>query len=238
MQYTFERVEKKYLLTDEQQKQFLSSIKAKTEEDRYAYSNIYNIYYDTPDSLLIRRSMDKPVYKEKLRLRSYAIPRRTDKVFVEIKKKYKGIVYKRRVQMRYDYALMYLTGRCSAPDRSQVTDEIDWFLRYYDTLRPAMLIAYDRYSLVGIDDPVRITFDHNIRFREDHLDLMAGDGGQILLPKQRHLLELKVPKAIPLWLVDSLTDAGITPTSFSKYGECYKLQQQMPIIPERKLFYA
>ena len=50
--------------------------------------NIYNIYYDTDNSDVIRHSISKPYYKEKLRLRSYYIPNNSnDKVFLELKRK-------------------------------------------------------------------------------------------------------------------------------------------------------
>nr|WP_330423131.1 polyphosphate polymerase domain-containing protein [Butyricicoccus sp. OF13-6] len=129
-QGTFKRYEKKYLVTQQQYDALAKVFAARMVPDRFAESTISNIYYDTPDFRLIRRSLDRPAYKEKLRLRTYRTPGADTEAFVEIKKKYDHIVYKRRVAMTYSEAQAYLDGG-AAPEQSQISREIDWFLRFY-----------------------------------------------------------------------------------------------------------
>ena len=151
--------------------------------DRFARSSIRNIYYDTPDFRLIRRSLDRPPYKEKLRLRTYGTPAADSEVFLEIKKKFDHIVYKRRIGMPYAQAVAYLDGRRAA-GHTQIAQEIEWFRAFYRDLRPAMFIYYDRFAIVDREQPdLRITFDSHIRWRADRLDLSAGtDGAPLLAP--------------------------------------------------------
>lgn len=232
-QWSFRRVEKKYMMTREQFEQLQKALESYMEPDDYPVSTICNLYYDTPDFLLIRRSIEKPKYKEKFRLRSYGVPEPETMVFMEIKKKYDGVVYKRRVRTSAMEAQAYLTGgpvpRCND---KQIMKEIHWFCRRYP-LQPAMFLAYDRWAYRGKEDPeLRITFDRNIRYRTEDLDLTHGDEGTRLLPKENVLMEIKIPGAAPLWLSHILSELGIFSNSFSKYGRCYqrellkKLQQK------------
>ena len=145
-QGTFKRYEKKYLVTQQQYNALAKVFAARMVPDRFAESTISNIYYDTPDFRLIRRSLDRPAYKEKLRLRTYRTPHADTEAFVEIKKKYDHIVYKRRIAMTYGEAQAYLDGG-TAPEQSQISREIDWFLQFYQGIQPAMCICYDRLAL-------------------------------------------------------------------------------------------
>ena len=222
IQYSFRRYEKKYVLSPRQQEQLLQRIAPYMKEDVFGSYTICNIYYDTPDWRLIRASLEKPAYKEKLRVRSYGVPTETDRVFVELKKKYDGVVYKRRVTMRADEAAPFLA--CQLPDGSfgQIGQEIRWFQRHYRT-QPGVFIAYDRLAFAGQEDPqLRLTFDTNLRWRDTQLDLCMGDWGAPILQGEDILMELKLPEACPLWLTHALTEVGAFPTSFSKYGTCYK----------------
>ncbi len=222
-QTVFKRYEKKYLLNEAQYESLTAVINEHMKVDKYGKHTICNIYFDTPDFYLIRRSIDKPVYKEKLRLRSYGIPTKDSKVFVELKKKYKGIVYKRRITMPLKDAYRYLTQGITT-DTSQIKKEIDYFMSYYHPI-PKMYIAYDRIAYYCESDPnFRITFDSDIRYRDDDLYLENGDHGDYLLEKGYHLMELKIAGAIPLWLTHAMTELQIYPTSFSKYGNIYKKQ--------------
>ena len=143
-------------------------------------------------------------------------------MFVELKKKYKGVVYKRRIRMRADEAPDYLNGSIPAPKPSQMSREIDWFLRQ-NKPKPKVFIACDRQAYVASDDPdLRITFDHNMRWRETELDLRAGSHGEPLVADGMVLLEIKAPGAVPLWLAHILGELDVFPTGFSKYGVCYK----------------
>ena len=220
----FARYEKKYFLTPAGQKTLLQAIGPYIKMDFYGKYTICNLYYDTPDWRLIRASLEKPVYKEKLRVRSYGVPPEDGTVFAELKKKYKGIVYKRRITVPVSDAQPLLAGRMPKVlehDYGQIGREIAWFQKLY-AAEPRVFIGYDRIAFAGVDDPeLRITFDTNIRWRTTELDLRAGDHGAALLPDDRVLLELKLPGVCPLWLSHALDAAGAVPVSFSKYGSCY-----------------
>lgn len=224
-QTNFKRYEKKYMLTQEQQVTLMKQLMPYIKEDKFGRYTICNIYYDTEDWELIRQSIQKPVYKEKLRVRSYGVPGDEDKAFIEIKKKYKGIVYKRRITAQAKDVEPILTDGSSFEIKKsdeQIRNEILWFQSFYRT-QPRIFIGYDRQAFAGIQDSgLRITFDTNIRWRDEELDLRCGDYGQPVLPGEQVLMEIKMPGACPLWLAHILNDSSIYPTSFSKYGTCYK----------------
>ena len=122
--FTFKRYEKKYLLTAAQYERIRARLDAYIEPDEFFSSTVCSLYYDTGDFELIRRSIDAPVYKEKLRVRAYNVPAPDGTVFVELKKKFKGVVYKRRVMMAADTAMRYLAGQSDAAgDRLVSADE-------------------------------------------------------------------------------------------------------------------
>lgn len=218
----FQRIEVKYLLSDRQYTELLKRLENMAAIDSYGRTSILNIYFDTPDFKLIERSLEKPVYKEKLRLRTYGTATDATNAFIEIKKKYKGVVYKRRINMPYKEAMDYLTKDKELKETSQISKEIDYFKQYYKGLRPAMAISYDRIAMAGIEDPdLRITFDENIRWRTENLSLSEGNVGKdILLPGQ-HLMELKIAGAMSMELARILDELEIRKTSFSKYGRGY-----------------
>lgn len=219
---TFKRREIKYLLDDDEYNSLKERLQARLVEDEHGRSTICNIYYDTPDFRIIRKSLEKPVYKEKLRLRSYGTAGAEDKVFVELKKKYNGIVYKRRESLTLAQSDEYLAGRTRAPYDTQIFREIDWFRDYYGNLKPAMYISYEREAYYSLENPdLRITFDRNIMYRSYNLSLAAGVEGESILEAGQHLMELKAGGAIPVWLTKALDELGIYPASFSKYGMAY-----------------
>lgn len=221
-QETFKRYEIKYIVDSEQYDQLMEHLEGKFLIDQYGRVIINNIYYDTPDFQLIQRSLEKPVYKEKLRLRSYGTPKDGEMVFVELKKKYKGIVYKRREKMELSQADAYLRKVEQPPKGTQITREIDWFLKSYPKLQPAMYISYSRIAMHGVDNPnLRITFDKDILWRVDQLNLKQGVYGNLILEPGQQLMEIKIPAAMPLWLSHLLDELGIYPSSFSKYGRGY-----------------
>ena len=220
--FTFKRFEKKYLLSAEQFDALWDRLAPYLEPDEYPSSTVCSIYYDTDDYSLIRHSIDAPVYKEKLRLRSYNVPRPGDPVFVELKKKFKGVVYKRRISLPEAEAVRWLDRGTPPAEDSQMIREIAWFLH---SVRPRakVFLACDRLAYRAKEDPeLRITFDRDIRWRETELDLCAGDGGELLLQPGQVLMEIKIPGAAPLWLAHLLSQLSLFPTSFSKYGTCYK----------------
>ncbi|MCQ2417350.1 MAG: polyphosphate polymerase domain-containing protein [Oscillospiraceae bacterium] len=229
---TFQRREIKFLLSKQQFDALLPIVHAHMNPDAYCVDGkeygIYNIYYDTPDNFLIRTSIEKPYYKEKLRLRSYYSPADMDSsVFLEVKKKIGGIVTKRRVSMRLQEAELYIQTR-KKPQYTrfidqQVMKEFDIFLDSYCSIQPRQYISYQRAAFFGMDDPdFRLTFDRQITERREDLTLAkASYGSQLILPDQR-LMEIKVPGALPLWMGKALSELEIRKISFSKYGTAYK----------------
>lgn len=220
-QLKFKRYELKYLVTEEQYSALLKLLDEYAEGDIYGKTTICNVYYDTPSFLLIRRSIEKPVYKEKLRVRCYGVPHQNSRVFVELKKKFKSVVFKRRVKLTlYEAEALLAKKQCAKP--SQVTDEILYFLDFYKDLQPAVCIFCQREAFYGKDDAdLRITFDSNILFRDYDLRLTDGIYGEAILPEGYRLLEVKTAKAVPLWLSEFFTKEKIYKTSFSKYGTAY-----------------
>ncbi len=218
----FSRVEYKYLLSERQYNALMPIILRHTRADEYGKSTIMNLYFDTPDYRLIRASIEKPVYKEKLRLRSYGIPSDDSTVFLELKKKYQKVVYKRREQAPYREMVEYINGKRPVKD-SQIFKEINYFLSFYKELAPRMFISYEREAYFDKEaQSLRISFDSNITYRDYDLDLQKGVYGQRLLEKGGHLMEIKAIGALPLWLAEALSENEIYKISFSKYGNAYK----------------
>ncbi len=230
-QKVFQRYELKYMLTREQKERILAAMEPYMALDEYGRTVIRNIYFDTDDYRLIRRSIEKPAYKEKLRIRSYSKAKPESPVFVELKKKYDSVVYKRRLSMPEDSAMEWVQGEQTCERETQISDEIDYFLSYYETLHPVVFLSYEReayYSLDGGD--FRITFDDNILCRQEELSLEADVWGTPLLADDTVLMEVKCAGGLPLWLAHVLSEEHIYKTSYSKYGTAY----QMVIYPELK----
>ncbi len=222
-QNIFQRYEMKYLLTRSQKERLLADMLPYIEPDRYSHYTINNLYFDTASSYLIRNSLEKPSYKEKLRLRSYGVATPNQTVFLELKKKYKHVVYKRRITLSEKEAMTYLLGRGPLPQESQIGHEIDYFMKFYGDLAPAVALSYDREAYSGLEDSeLRVTFDDRILFRETDLSLCAGIYGYPILNPNTVLMELKVPGVMPLWLSHLLTKHHVQQTSFSKYGAAYQ----------------
>ncbi|MDD6433852.1 MAG: polyphosphate polymerase domain-containing protein [Ruminococcus bromii] len=223
IQTVFKRTERKYIITLNQRKQLLELISSQICSDKFGESTVRSLYFDTDDFRLIRNSIDKPVYKEKLRLRSYSTPKADSNVFLELKKKYKGVVYKRRETLKYSEAMNYLNTR-SKPIDTQIMKEIDWTMNYYNGLKPKMFIAYDRTAFYSKEDSnLRITFDKNVRFRNYDLELGKGSYGNLILDSGLCIMEIKILNSMPLWLSNALTQLKIYPSSFSKYGTAYAI---------------
>ena len=222
-QSCFQRFELKYILTRPQKEALLRAMEPYMRLDQYGRVTIRNIYYDTPSYRLIRASIERPVYKEKLRIRSYRQLVPGEDAFVELKKKFKKVVYKRRLSMPFHESIDWLKGVDSLQPPGQIGEEIRYFRDFYGDLRPTVSLSYEReafYSLDGSD--FRVTFDENILARDTDLSLCSQVYGTPILPTELTLLELKAPGAIPLWLTDFLTKNKIYKTSFSKYGTAYQ----------------
>lgn len=216
----FKRVEEKYLITKEQYEKLFNEIGKNIEKDKYYESTICNVYFDTEHNDLVVDSIEKPIYKHKVRLRSYGVPKEDDDVFLEIKSKYKKIVGKRRIKMSLKEYENYIENK-EFDENNQIMREVDYLFKHYK-LNPSYFIAYDRKSYKGVsDDGLRITVDSNLRSRHTDLDLSLGDNGSLYFDKEMYLLEIKTLGAMPMWLIKPLSELKIYPVSFSKYGNIY-----------------
>lgn len=221
-QTVFNRVEKKYKLTQEKFENFWDELIQYMEVDQFGKHTISNVYYDTKDDILVCRSIEKPAYKEKLRLRSYGQPTLSDMVFLEIKKKYNGIVNKRRIQLPLQAAYDYLEKDIPPFPSTQILSELTYFKSLYN-LFPKLVLCYERIALFGKEDPeFRITFDMNIRSRDTDLRLESGSQGTHYFENENmYLMEVKITNSTPLWFSKLLSKHEIYNTSFSKYGNIY-----------------
>lgn len=223
VQTVFARYELKYLLTSQQKEKVLNEISSYMSLDKYGRTTIRNLYYDTEDYLLIRRSIEKPAYKEKLRIRSYSQTDSESAVFVELKKKYDGVVYKRRMVMPNRDAMAWLAGEGQCGAGIQIAEEINYFKRLYGTLRPTVFLSYEREAYYCNDgSDFRVTFDDTILCRQEDLSLTSDVYGSEILPEGMTLMEIKCSGGIPLWMTRILSREKIYKTSFSKYGTAYK----------------
>ncbi|AZN42577.1 polyphosphate polymerase domain-containing protein [Paenibacillus albus] len=226
----FNRYENKYLMDTSAFKNLYNRLMAHMELDAYnkddQFYSISNLYYDTEHHSLIRTSLSKPKYREKLRVRAYGVPEEDAKVYLELKKKVFGLVNKRRTSLKLSEAYEFVrTGQAPAYREGmnrQVIKEIEYFLSRYE-LQPMTYLAYDRIAMFckGNRD-LRITFDTNIRSRRYDLRLEAGDYGEQLMAPGQWLMEVKAEKTIPVWLSQLLSELHMYRTSFSKYGNEYK----------------
>ncbi len=214
----FKRYELKYVISKELAEKLLEVVKKNAVPDEYGQTVINNIYYDTDTFRLIRNSIEKPtVYKEKLRLRCYGTPTDDSPAFIELKKKYDSVVYKRRLKLPYKEAVEALEKR-KLPD-TQIGREIAYFLDFYGNVSPKMAITYSRQAF--FDGEFRITFDTDIKHRISDLDLRLGSYGDSVTDMV--VLELKSERAIPFWMLEQLRRYKIYKTAFSKYGTAYIL---------------
>ena len=220
-QMVFKRYEFKYLITRKQRDEICKAMAPYMTADPFRHSSIRNIYYDTPNFRLIRQSLEKPVYKEKLRLRGYGRARGDDMVFVELKKKYEAVVYKRRVEMPQQQAIEAMLGRGAMPD-SQIGKEITAALYFYQELMPRVFLSYERDAFHALDSDLRLTFDESLRWRTEELTLDSEPWGNPLLDDDLVLMELKIVDSTPLWMARLLSRLEIPKTSFSKYGAAYQ----------------
>ena len=221
-QTVFKRYELKYMLTLEQKEKILKTMSPYMEPDKYGRTTIRNVYLDTDNYRLIRRSIEKPLYKEKLRIRSYSQATSDSTVFVELKKKYEKVVYKRRLPLCQRDAMAWVFRERACPADTQISREIDYFIDFYGKLKPTVFLSYDReayYDKTGGD--LRVTFDDNILCRETNVDLRSCVYGIPILPDGKVLMEIKCSGGIPLWMVEVLSRERIYKTSFSKYGTAY-----------------
>ena len=236
----FNRREIKCVAGERQAAELLGLIGQRMKPDKYCPDGrcykIFNIYYDTRTNDVIRASLAKPYYKEKLRLRSYEIadsPQR--QVFLELKKKIGSTVNKRRAQLTLNEAYDFL-AKGKQPDTDdylnrQVLGEIAWFLHTHDVY-PVLFLCYSRMAFCGKEDnDLRVTLDSDLLARRYDLQLEKGCYGRPVLEPGKRIVEIKVAQAVPLWLASALSDLGLYKTSFSKYGTEYTSSIRLTQVP-------
>jgi len=225
-QAVFKRYEIKYRVTEEQRQAVLRAMEPYMSIDDFGLTTIRNLYFDTDDYVLARHSIAKPDFKEKLRIRSYARASSESTVFMELKRKYDGVVYKRRVGLTESEADSWTAGK-GAPlihkEQPQLAAEIDYFLALYGDLKPVVYLSYDReaYRMKDGSD-FRVTFDSRIKARDYDISLESDVYGTDLIEEGEYLMEIKCSGGIPLWMTEVLSAEGIYKTSFSKYGTAYQ----------------
>ena len=235
----FRRRELKFLIDQSQRDALQRLLEERMVPDKYGRNTICNLYYNTPDFRLIRRSLEKPVYKEKLRLRSYGRIGPGVDVFLEMKKKYKGIVYKRRVKVSQEEAMAFMEDHAPLPKDSQIARELVYFRDFYKNLEPRVYLSYEREAWYDpADSGFRMTLDRNIRYRTTDFDLGSTYDGQALLPPEMSLLEVKASGGIPMWLTEHLSSQKIHKQSFSKYGTAYTQMLEANLKESRGRSYA
>lgn len=218
---TFQRVEDKYPLTYEQANTFLHLAQSHLKKDIYFQYTVHSIYYDTKDTAFLIQGMEKPTYKMKLRLRSYGEPNASQPVWLETKKKYGNIVYKRRIPLKEKEAYAYLKEGIPHSVQNHTAKEIDYLMHQYD-LEPKTLICYDRTCFASkSEEDVRITMDEHIRYRIEDINLHE-NGSEIPLKQGFVMMEIKAMDRYPIWLVRILSQMKLYKSSFSKFGTIYQ----------------
>lgn len=218
---TMMRFEYKYVLTKEQLSFLKNAIKGHLKIDNYGRTSIASLYYDTPDFRLIRTSIDKPAFKEKVRVRCYGLASETNPVFLEIKRKYQKVVYKRRIVTSEEVAEKFFKREIDSIDNSQISKEISYFRDYYKKLIPVCVIIYDREAYYDDSNRIRLTIDENPRYRITDLNLHTSFNGIPILPFDGAVMEIKSQGSMPLWLTSILDTGKMFKTPFSKVGQAY-----------------
>ena len=229
------RYEMKFILTKDQLVAFKSALVGHMVVDKYGKTSIASIYYDTPNYQLIRTSIEKPLFKEKIRLRSYGLAKANDTVYLELKRKAEGVVYKRRVKTDESNANHFLNHELDALDScNQIAKELLYFRNYYKVLEPKIMIIYDRTSYEELNGDIRLTIDESPRYRTYDLNLHTSMDGNLLLEPGSAILEIKVQQNMPLWLTSILSENKIYKSSFSKVGMAYQLMNKQYLDLERR----
>lgn len=215
------------MITDEQYENIIDKIEEKMVLDEYNEGGqlytIMNLYYDTENDNLVSTGLKREgKYRYKIRLRSYDASYPT--AFLEIKKKVDGLVNKRRTLMYIDDVNPFLSEHILVPEsdivKRQVIEEIDVIAKR-ERLYPKVVLCYDRRAFFARnpeDGDLRVTFDTNIRARRYDLDLRKGSYGEKILPDGYVLMEVKVDRAVPLWLARLMSENNVRKRRFSKYG--------------------
>jgi len=220
MQSIFRRQEIKFILDTAKLQPLYDIVAEKIPRDTYGQYLVQSIYFDTNNWDIIRSSIEKPVYKEKLRLRCYGVPGQDSTIFMELKKKFRGVVSKRRIAFPMQELIEKSAQELVAEDSTQIGRELSYYLQNH-AVQERVHISYEREAFAG-ENGLRLTLDTNIRFRTDILDYQNPGEGLEVLPAGLTVMEIKTLGGMPIWLAQTLSEHKIFPHSFSKYGAGYK----------------
>ncbi|WP_142826013.1 polyphosphate polymerase domain-containing protein [Planococcus soli] len=239
----FCRKEQKYLISKEQYNRLIEEMGNRMRSDKNGDNGKYTVtslYFENEAKQIYFETKNKLQYRQKLRLRVYGDTDLAGTAFFEVKQKHKDVVNKRRAVIPLAEAYRYLKeGSKGGLDHfhvsnRQVLKEIDYFINYYG-LQPEMIVSYDRHALHGVDDEdLRITFDFNLRCRNQDLHLEHGTYGDPFIDLNLVVLEVKVDHSVPLWLVRILQSLDCEQRSASKFctstelldGELFPLETE------------
>lgn len=228
----FNRYELKYIVNKALYKELLQALQGHVFMDKHGdqdgYYMVMNLYYDTADHLFFNETVNRQQFRQKLRLRGYNHINRDSNVFLEIKKKYRGVVYKRRTLLKLPEAYAFLADTLSKKDYSlydasntQILGEVDFLKQFYQ-LEPKVIVSYDRQAFQGIhEEDLRVTFDRNLLKRETDLRIESRSDGELFMDPSLYVLEVKVNDRIPLWLSHILNDFQCWRQGYSKYTSSY-----------------
>ncbi len=231
-QNTFQRREKKIIMDSSLLPDILQTVSEFMNPDSYNLNgipyDICNIYFDNGNRDVTRHSVSKPFFKEKLRLRCYGIPTEDSKVFFELKKKTAKIGTKRRAVLSLNDYYRFLSEGYVDPSsqyiNKRVLAEIANFIDTYSA-EPSVYLSYKRIAFFGKEDPnLRLTFDTEIRTRNYDLRPELGIYGELLLPKDKTIAEIKFSGAAPMWFAALMSKHGLEFSPYSKIGKEYELK--------------
>ncbi len=229
MSDVFKRIEKKYVINSFQHDELISRFNEYMRKDYYsrdgAYT-IYNIYFDNDSNTMIHKSNMKPVFKEKIRIRTYDITDSEHCSFLEIKRKISKTVSKRRIAAPYGELEKFIYNNevpsSLTKKEKQIAQELSYSINQYNSY-PKVFLSYKREAFYDKEnDDFRVTFDKDIIYRYDNVNFSSGNYGKNILNQDSYIMEIKFENALPLWITRLLSELKIYPTSYSKYGEIYK----------------
>ena len=221
MKTIFSRNEKKYIISQAQSDKLKLRLTEFMKPDKYSTYWVQNLFYDTENWDMIHTSMEKPYYKEKMRLRCYGSILETDRVFLELKKKYSGTVYKRRVPLSPSDVIAMPIEEILLKNNSQISKELKYHIQRTGVAKKFYLSYYRNAFVCLNNSDLRLTIDTNIRYRLNNLNFVQSINYGTALDSNMFLLEIKTASNIPLWLTNLLGELGIYSTPFSKYAACF-----------------
>lgn len=222
----FTRREQKYLITKQQYQALIKKLNYRMRPDLNGIDGRYTVtslYFDNEDRDIYYETKNRLRFRQKLRLRVYDDTDINGTAFFEVKQKHNKVVNKRRMILPLQEAYRYLSYSPGESregyetSNTQVLREIDHF-RWLYQLEPEMIVSYDRHALHEIDNPdLRITFDFNMRTRNDNFAVEDGPYGDNFVDTDLVILEVKVDDSVPLWLTRILQEVQCDQRGASKF---------------------